>query len=254
MSTADIRLKSADDIKRIKESGEICAEIFRYLNTLSLEGMSTWEVDSLVDSMINRRRARSAFKTLRDYDYSSCISIDDEVAHGIPSKKKIIASGNLVKIDIGVVFNGYFADACRTFSIGEVSNENRAMIAALEESFNRALAVLRPGNTIEDIGNTIAATAEDHGFTVLSQLTGHGVGFALHESPRVPHYRKSGQRLQLTEGMVFALEPALSRGADTIITASNGFTIMTGDGATAVQHEESIAVTSRGPLLLTGEN
>lgn len=253
-----IRLKSPDDIRKIREAGKTCAEVFNIIASLSLVGMSTWELDSLVDAAIHRSGGRSAFKTMEGYNFASCISLNDEVAHGIPSRKRYMAVGDLVKVDIGVARHGYFADTCRTFIAG-VSGAVRSrdndlknrLVSTVEQAFAESLKVIRPGGSIEDIGTIIEDTVEGSGFFVIHTLTGHGVGFALHEPPKVPHYRKSGQRIPLQAGMVLAIEPAVTSGGGGVQVAENGFTIRTIDGAPAVQYEETIAVTETGPLLLT---
>ncbi len=251
MISSGIRLKTPDDIKRIEEAGAICADVFRYLDSLSMEGMSTWELDSLVDGIINRTGARSAFKTLHGYNYSSCISINDEVAHGIPSKKRYILGGDVVKVDIGVVQKGYFADACRTFTVSSVSPEGLLLAQTVKKAFRKALSVIMPGQFLESIGNAIDEEICRTEFRVIASLTGHGVGFALHEAPKVPHYKNSGHRIFLQEGLVLAVEPAITSGNGDIVKDRNNFTLKTSDGACAVQYEETVAVTGHGPLVLT---
>ena len=194
MRSKRILIKSPDDIKRIRDSGVIIADIFKKLSNMSLAGLSTWDVDMMIDSMIIKQKGRAAFKTVPGYSAASCISINDEVVHGIPSKKRKIRTGDLVKIDIGVVLNGYFSDACRTFSVGKTSQSARLLSETTRESLALAIEVMTPGNRIGDIGHAIQEYAEARGYSVVRNYTGHGVGYALHEPPVVPHYgkKKSG--------------------------------------------------------------
>src|SRR4030042_1808470 len=146
MRNKRIRLKSPDDIQRIRDAGSIIAEIFRKFNRLSLAGLSTWEVDAIIESMIMKRKGRPAFKTVPRYGAASCISINNEVVHGVPSKKRKIKSGDLVKIDTGSVLNGYFSDACRTFMVGKVTDNAKRLTVAARESLQRAIEAMKPGN------------------------------------------------------------------------------------------------------------
>lgn len=251
MRRATVRLKSPGEIRRIRESGIIIAGIFRKLTRLSLTGLSTWDIDRLIESMIVKQKARPAFKTVPGYSAASCISINNEVVHGIPSKKRKIAGGDLVKIDIGVVLNGYFSDACRTYAAGKVAGKARELIETTSGCLQAAIAVMVPGNHIGDIGHEIQQRAESHGFTVVRNYTGHGVGFALHEPPVVPHYGKKGMGILLEPGMVLAVEPMINEGGHAVKLLNDGWTAVTADGGLSAHFEHTIAVTEDGPLVLT---
>jgi methionyl aminopeptidase len=251
MRRGTVRFKSSEDIRRIRESGIIIAGIFRKLSRLSLAGISTWDIDRLIEAMIVRKKARPAFKTVPGYGAASCISINNEVVHGIPSKKRTIAPGDLVKIDTGAVLNGYFSDACRTFSAGRISGTARALVEVTEESLNRAIRVMIPGNRIGDLGHAIQEYAGSHGFSVVRNYTGHGVGFALHELPIVPHYGRKGTGAFLEPGMVLAVEPMINEGGHAVKLLGDGWTAVTADGSLSAHFEHTIAVTEKGPVILT---
>ncbi len=245
-----IRLKSPDDIKRIRDAGAILSEIFKQISKESLIGLSTWDLDSEIESIILHRKARPAFKTVPGYSASSCISINEEVVHGIPTKKRKIKSGDLVKVDIGVVLSGYFGDACQTFFAGEVPESARALAEATLESLNAAIAVMMPGNRIGDIGNAIQEHAEGRGYSVVRSYTGHGTGFSLHEPPIVPHYGKKGSGMLLGPGLVLAIEPMVNEGGHGTRVLADGWTAVTADGKLSAHYEHTIAVTKEGPLIL----
>ncbi len=249
--SASISLKSPDDIKRIRDSGCITAEVFHQLSKISLAGLSTWDVDSMIESIILKKKARPAFKTVPGYSASSCISINDEVVHGLPSKKRKIKSGDLVKIDTGAVLNGFFSDACRTFAVGEVAESARKLSAAARTSLALAIAAIRPGGRIGDIGGAIQEHAESNGYSVVRNYSGHGVGFALHEPPVIPHYGKKGTGPFLEPGLVIAIEPMINEGGHSIRLLDDGWTAVTADGSLSAHFEHTIAITAVGSLILT---
>jgi methionyl aminopeptidase len=251
MRSNSVCIKSPDDIQRIRDAGSIIAEIFSKISGIFLVGISTWELDSMIESMIIRQKGRPAFKTVPRYSAASCISINDEVVHGIPSKKRKIKSGDLVKVDIGVVLNGYFGDACRTIGAGAVAENAMRLSETARRSLACAIDVMRPGNRLGDIGHAIQSHAEGNGYSVVRNYTGHGVGFALHEPPVVPHYGKKGSGSILEKGMVLAVEPMINEGSHEVRLLDDGWTAVTVDGSLSAQFEHTIAITGEGPLVLT---
>ncbi|HSV95970.1 MAG TPA: type I methionyl aminopeptidase [Spirochaetota bacterium] len=247
----DVRLKSADDIERIREAGGIIAGIFAEISGETLVDRSTLEVDRFIEERIHRYKARPSFKTIRKYDYSSCISLNNEIVHGIPSKNKIVRAGDLVKIDIGVVKNGYFADRCVTFLVEPVAERAALLARTAEEALARAIPLLCAGNRLGDVGAAIQSLAESRGFRVVRDFTGHGVGFAVHEQPIVPHFGRKGTGRVIEEGMVLAIEPILNEGAPDVLSLRDGWTVVTADGRLSAQFEHTVAVTSKGPVVLT---
>ena len=254
MKKETIRLKTADDIRRIVESGAILGAIFRSIQTLPLAGMSTWMIDSHIDDLITRSGARAAFKTLPDWGYASCVSINDEAVHGVPSRKKVIQPGDLVKIDIGVALNGYFSDACRTFIVPPVPDEVLHLVRACERALAAGIQAAWPGKRTGDIGHAVQSEADMSGFTVIRNFSGHGTGFALHEPPVIPHWGSPGTGELLREGMVIAIEPLLCSGSGKIFMENGGWTARTADRSLCAQYEHTIAITSRGPVILTSWN
>lgn len=246
-----IRLKSADDIKRIAEAGRIIAGIYDHLAGQSFDGSSTQDLDSLVESLILKSKARPSFKTVPNYYHATCISVNDEVVHGVPRKKKKIKNGDIVKVDIGVVKNGFFADSCRTFPVGKIPDRAKILMDITLESLALGIAEARPGKRIGDIGFVIQQFVEGHGYGVVRDFTGHGVGFAVHEHPNVPHYGRKNSGLVLREGLVIAIEPMINEGTEKVITLDDGWTTVTADGKLSAQFEHTVAVTSDGPRILT---
>ncbi len=251
MARQIIPLKKPDDIKRIRDAGRIAAGIFDELASSSLESQSTWEIDSFIDSHIIKSGARSAFKTVRGYNYASCISVNDEIVHGVPSRKRKLRSGDIVKVDIGVALYGYFSDSCRTIKVGAVSPAAEVLVDATMKALDRAAALMVPGNCLGDIGSAVEKTAESGGFSVVRSLSGHGTGFSLHEPPVVLNYGDPGTGVVLVEGMVLALEPIFNEGSGELRFLENGWTAATGDGRLSAHFEHTVAVTGKGPVLLT---
>jgi len=248
---SSIRLKSRDDIMRIAEAGRIIAGIYNYLKGHTLAGLSTLELDAIVESRILKAKARPSFKTVSNYYHATCISVNDEVVHGVPVKKKKIRDGDIVKVDIGVVKNGFFADSCRTFAVGHISERARRLVTATREALAIGINEVQAGKRLGDIGWAIQQFAEGNGYSVVRDFTGHGVGFAVHEQPNVPHYGRKNSGLVLREGLVIAVEPMLNEGSDKVITLEDGWTTVTADGKLSAQFEHTVAVTSDGPLVLT---
>ncbi|MCL1833173.1 MAG: type I methionyl aminopeptidase [Leptospirales bacterium] len=250
-----VRLKTEDDIKRIKESGLIIYNLFKKIESIDFDGVSTWEIDTFIDDYILKNRARPAFKTVRNYSFASCISINNVATHGVPNKKKRIRSGDIVKIDTGTVMNGYFADSCSTFKIGDVADSANKLVNAAYTALLKGIAAIYPNKNIGDIGYAVESCVNDFGYNVVKNFAGHGVGFALHEAPVVPHYgvTRQGQGAILQEGMVLTVEPIVTEGADKLITQDDGWTTITSNGKLSAQFEHTIAVTGSGALILTSE-
>lgn len=251
MHLGPVQLKSFDDVQRIGESGHILAELFSYLESFSMISVSTWDIDTEIDSFISRKKARSAFKTLRGYNYASCISINDETVHGIPSKRKRVKDGDIVKIDVGVVYNGYFSDACFTLSAGHASTLANNLVASCRDALLEAVSIMGPGVPLSEIGNTVERAAASSGYSIVKSHAGHGIGFALHEPPVIPHFRNSGQNMLMKEGMVLAVEPVFCTGRGDVVQQSNGWSNATADGSLAAQFEHTIAIMKNGAIVLT---
>jgi len=251
MKKAAPRLKTPDEIRRIAESGAVLGMIFRTIESSVVPGTSTWEIDSCIEDLITRSGARAAFKTLPGWGFASCISINDEAVHGIPSRKKIIRPGDLVKVDTGVALNGYFTDACRTFPVHPVSDEAQHLVRACERALSAGIEAATPGRHSGDIGHAVESEASMSGFSIARNFSGHGTGFALHEAPVIPHWGNPGTGDRLLEGMVIAIEPLLCAGSGKISLKKGNWTAHTSDGCLCAQFEQTIAITVNGPLILT---
>jgi methionyl aminopeptidase len=247
----EVRLKTPDDIRRIAEAGRIIAEIYGLLPGMGLDGLATLEIDRFVEEEIGKRKARPSFTTVRNYAHATCISVNNEIVHGVPSKKKRLKKGDIVKIDIGVVKGGYFADRCDTFLIEPVTDEARRLVMVTQEALQKGIEMARPGKHLGDIGNAIQKHAEGCGYSVVREFTGHGVGFAVHEQPYIPHYGRKGSGREIEAGMVLAIEPMVNQGTRDVASAGDGWTMLTADGKLSAQFEHTIAVTVDGPVILT---
>lgn len=248
---SSIRLKTKDDIQRIAEAGKVIALIFQELARRPLAGISTLELDGIIESMILKAKARPSFKTVPSYHHATCLSVNDEVVHGVPSKKKKLKEGDIIKVDVGVVKNGYFADACRTLPVGVVSEKAQRIINTASKALEIGLEQVRTDRRLGDIGFAIQSFVEERGYSVVRDFTGHGVGFAVHEHPNVPHYGKKNTGIILREGLVIAIEPMINEGTEKVITLDDGWTTITADGKLSAQFEHTVAVTRDGPLVLT---
>ncbi len=248
----DLSLKTSDDIERIREAGHLLARVFDQIESEALNGRSTLDVDREIEENIRRYGARPAFQTVPGYAHSSCISINNEILHGIPHRKRRIRLGDLVKIDVGIVLGGYFADACRTFLAGGSSTPEREQLMKTSlKALDAAIDVMRPGNFTGDIGHAIESVARTHGYSVVTRYTGHGVGFHLHEYPPVPSVGRKGAGIKMPEGLVLALEPMLNAGSYGCRELEDGWTVVTVDGSDSAQFEDTVALTREGPLVCT---
>ncbi|HPX89894.1 MAG: Methionine aminopeptidase 1 [Spirochaetes bacterium ADurb.Bin218] len=246
-----VKLKDENDIRRIRDCGIIISSLFDSIKKMDLIGLSTWELDSFIDDYILKKKARAAFKTVRGYSYASCISINEVASHGVPSKKVFIKNGDIVKIDTGTVLNGYFADSCITICVGDVSPIGEKLAEIAYKALFVGINEIYPGKTIGDIGYAIENFVKKEGFSVVRNFTGHGVGFALHEPPVVPNYGNRGTGEEIRDGMVMAVEPIVTNGSGELKILEDGWTSVTCDGAMAAQFEHTIAVTKKGPVILT---
>jgi methionyl aminopeptidase len=245
-----IPIKDEEAIKKIAVAGNIIFGIFSEISKMDLVGMKTIELNDYVDTAINDRGASPAFLNYRGFPKSCCISLNNEIVHGIPDEHKI-ASSDLVKIDVGVKYHGYIADAARTFAVGKISKDARELIEVTKEALREGIKAAKNGNRVSDISRHVQTIVETNGFSVVRELTGHGVGQALHEEPVIPNFVGSGPNPVLSTGMVIAIEPMVNRGDYQIKTESNGWTISTRDGSLSCHFEDTIAILEKGNINLT---
>jgi methionyl aminopeptidase len=217
---------------------------------LELVGMKTIDLNDRIDTMIRERNGRPTFLNYRGFPNSACISLNEEVVHGIPDGR-VIQNGDLIKIDVGVTYHGFIADAARTFPAGRVSETAQTLMTVTREALKRGTEQARIGNRVSDISRVVQETVERNGFSVVRELTGHGVGRHLHEEPMVPNFIFDGPNPELKAGMVLAIEPMVNVGTYDVVTASNGWTIKSRDNSLSCHYEDTIAILERGNLNLT---
>jgi len=243
-------LKTKGEIEKIRSAGRIVAGAFELLGDNLKPGITTAELDNLANEYIERRGAKAAFKGYHGYPANICISIDEEVVHGIPGERRIEA-GQLVSIDVGVLLDGYYGDSAYTFLVNGVSPEARKLARVTEEALYRGIEVVRPGGHLTDISWAIQSHVEANGFSVVRDLVGHGLGKKMHEDPQIPNYGKPGGGPLLREGMVLAIEPMVNAKGYEIETLKDQWTVVTKDRCLSAHFEHTIVVTSDGSMILT---
>ena len=246
-----IELKSAREIGLMRAGGHILADVVDHLRETVKPGLSTLEIDEDVEAFIRSRGALPAFKGYRGFPATVCISINEEVVHGIPSAHRRIKEGDIVGLDLGCIVEGYYADCAFTLAIGDVPPKVQQLLDITRESLDAAIAECRAGRRLSDVSHAVQAHVERHGFAVVRAFVGHGIGRALHEDPQIPNFGDPGRGPQLRPGMVLAIEPMVTMGSWEVKVLDDGWTAVTRDGSLAAHFEHTIAVTDDGPEVLT---
>ncbi|MDI3546787.1 MAG: methionyl aminopeptidase [Halanaerobiales bacterium] len=246
-----IVLKSPREIEIMRYANQIVAETHAYLAEVIEAGITTAEIDRLGEEFIRSKGAIPSFKGYRGYPASVCVSINEEVVHGIPSKKRTIKEGDIVSLDIGVFYDGFHGDAARSFGVGKVSKEAEKLLKVTEDSFYRGIERAFIGNRLGDISHAIQNHAEKNGFSVVRDYVGHGIGREMHEPPQIPNFGLPGRGPLLKAGMTLAIEPMLNAGSFEVKTLADGWTVVTKDGRLSAHYENTIAITEDGPLILS---
>ena len=246
-----IIIKNSEQIALMKKAGRITGEALLLARDLIRPGISTKEIDKKMHDFIIRSGAEPSFLGYGGFPGSACISINNEVIHGIPSDRVILSDGDIVKIDVGARYRGYNGDSARTFAVGKVSDEALKLISVTEKSFYEAMKHARAGNRVGDIGSAIENFVISHGFSVVKAYVGHGVGAELHEEPSVPNYGRAGRGVRLYSGMTLAIEPMVNVGSEDVRVLKDGWTVTTADGKLSAHYENSICITDSDPILLT---
>ena len=246
-----IIIKNSEQLELMRIAGRITAEALMVAKESIRPGMSTLELDTKIRQHIEKCGATPTFLGYNGFPGSACISINEQVIHGIPSNKVIIREGDIVKVDVGARFRGYNGDSARTFAVGKVSDEALRLISVTEQSFYEAMKVAKAGNRIGDIGHAIENFVISNGFSVVRTYTGHGVGADLHEEPEIPNYGRPGRGARLYPGMTLAIEPMVNVGTENVKVLRDGWTVVTADGKLSAHYENSIAITESDPILLT---
>lgn len=248
-----IVLKTARELTLMREACRISAGALRVAGEAVKPGVSTWEIDQIAYKYIKSQGAEPNFLGLYGFPATACISINDEVIHGIPSKKRIIKAGDIVSIDLGAKINGFNGDNAATFACGEISEEAQKLMDTTRESLYEAIKFAVVGNKIGDIASAVQAYCEERGYGIVREYTGHGVGKELHEDPSVPNYGKAGRGVRLVAGMTLAIEPMINQGTAAIKVLPDGWTVKTRDGKLSAHFEHTVAITADGPVILTKE-
>jgi methionyl aminopeptidase len=244
--------KRPEEIALMAESGQLLADVFGYLDQMSLIGMSTMQVNDLIDNLIvNELKARPASKGQYGYAYALNASRNNVVCHGVPSTTDILQSGDIVNFDITLEKNGYIADSSKTYLVGEVSPLAKRLVQVTYEAMWKGIKAVRPGARLGDVGHAIERHARRNGYSVVREYCGHGIGREMHEDPQVLHWGKPQTGLLLREGMVFTIEPMVNQGRRSVQTEEDGWTVVTRDGQLSAQFEHTVAVTQNGVQVLT---
>ena len=246
-----IQLKNAAQIKAMREAGRITGEALLVAREHVREGVSTYELDRVIRQYIEKSGANPSFLGLYGFPGSACISINDEVIHGIPSKKRILREGDIVKIDLGAHYKGYHGDSARTIPVGKVSDEALKLIEVTRESFFAGVAQMQQGNRLGDVGSAIDTHVKENGFSTVRKYIGHGIGKEVHEAPDVPNYGTPGRGVRICSGMVLAIEPMVNAGTFEVRELADGWTVVTADRKLSAHYENTVAMTDDGVLNLT---
>jgi methionyl aminopeptidase len=243
--------KSPAEIARMRAASELVAAVLTDLKGVVAPGVSTGELDDRAEAKIRAAGATPAFKGYHGYPASLCVSINEEVIHGIPSPKRLLREGDIVSVDVGAVLDGFVGDSAVTFPVGAISEPAARLLRVTQESLYRAILAVKPGGRVSDIGHVVQRHVEAHGCSVVREFVGHGIGTAMHEEPQVPNYGPPGRGARLTEGMVLAIEPMVNLGRPAVRVLEDGWTAVTRDRSLSAHFEHTVAITGEGPLVLT---
>ncbi|MCC6442375.1 MAG: type I methionyl aminopeptidase [Armatimonadetes bacterium] len=244
--------KTPEEIEKMRVAGRIVARVLKALEEAVIpDKTTTLDLDNLAEAMVREAGGRPSFKGYRDFPASICASVNDEVVHGIPSSRRILKTGDIVGIDLGVYLNGFHADAAISVAVGEISPEAQKLMRVTRESLYKGLEMARPGNRLGDVSHAIQRHAEKHGYGVVRELVGHGVGRELHEDPQIPNYGKAGRGPRLEPGMTLAIEPMINMGSPHIEVTPDQWTYVTKDRRLSAHFEHTVAITDKGNSILT---
>jgi len=245
-----IIIKSKEEIELMKEAGRVTAQLLASLEQFIQPGMTTKEIDRYVEETIRKSGQIPAFKGYSGYPASACISVNDQVVHGIPGKRKLL-EGDIVSVDLGTIYKGYYSDAARTFGVGNISDEAKHLIETAERAFFEGIKYAKEGYRLSDISHTIQSVVEGEGFGVIRDFVGHGIGREMHEDPQIPNYGKPGKGPRLQKGMTLAIEPMICEGDWEVDVLLDDWTAVTVDGGLAAHYENTVVITDGEPELLT---
>ncbi len=249
-----ILIKTPDEIKLMWEANQIVAETLSMLFDVVEAGITTYELDCLAEDLCRKRNSIPAFKGYHGFPNSLCVSINEEVVHGIPSRKRKLKKGDVLSVDFGVCYKGFYGDSAVSIPVGKIKKPAHDLLRVTKESLELGIKEIVPGKRIVDISRAVQNYAEGHGYSIVRQFVGHGIGSALHEGPEIPNFVSKGQTPRLIEGMVLAVEPMVNLGTHKVKVLRDGWTVITADKKVSAHFEHSIAVTPDGPLVLSDRN
>lgn len=250
MSRRKVQLKNDQELRKLQAAGKLVADTFEMIEPHVQPGITTLELDQLVEAFIRAHGAEPSFKGYNGFTGSICVAINDVVVHGIPSRQKL-KDGDIIAIDIGARLDGWHGDAAVTFPVGAIDPESQRLMDVCKASLDAGIAMSRSGNRLSDVSAAVQKVVEAAGFNVVRNLFAHGIGRDLHEAPSFPHYGIPGRGPRIKEGMVYTIEPMIVAGEKDVDMLDDGWTIITADGSRSAQYEHTIAITSNGPLILT---
>jgi len=245
-----IIIRSPREVEQIRKANVIVAEVLERLKTLVVPGVTTDELDGISEDIILSKGAVPAFKGYRGYPKTLCVSINEEVVHGIPNKRKL-KEGDIVSIDVGTNLHGYFGDAAITLPVGEINPEAKRLLEVTEKALSIGIEMAKVGNRLFDISHAVQAWVESNGFSVVRDFVGHGIGKSLHEDPQIPNFGSPHQGPRLEKGMIFALEPMVNEGTYEVRVLDDGWTVVTADGKPSAHFEHTIAITDGDAMILS---
>lgn len=246
-----VTIKSPREIELMREAGRILAKTHEELAKNLRPGMSTWDIDHMGEEIIRSYGCIPSFKNYNGYPASICVSVNDEVVHGIPHKEHFLDEGDIVSLDAGVIYKGYHSDAARTYGIGEIDDDAKKLIEVTRQSFFEGIKFAKAGNHLSDISAAIQKYAESFGFGVVRDLVGHGIGSHLHEDPEIPNFARKRKGILLQPGMTLAIEPMITEGSYEVVWLDDDWTVMTEDGGWAAHYENTILITEGEPEILS---
>ena len=246
-----VTIKSAREIELMREAGRLLAEVHDELAAFVKPGISTKDIDKLGEKLIRERGCIPNFLNYNGYPASICVSVNDEVVHGIPNKHRILQDGDIVSLDAGLIYKGYHSDAARTHAVGTISKEAQQLIDVTRQSFFEGIKYAKAGNRLHDISNAIAAYAESFGYGVVRDLVGHGIGTALHEDPQIPNFKQLRRGMKLVPGMTLAIEPMINAGTWEVCWLDDDWTVVSEDGSLSAHYENTVLITDGEPEILT---
>ena len=246
-----IKIKKKDEIKRMIKASEIVSEALKAIKKAVMPGITTKELEDIAEEIILNRGGKPAFKGYKGYPASICTSVNDEVVHGIPSKKVILKEGDIVSVDLGVIYKGYIGDAAITIPVGKISVNTEKLLMVTKEALYKGIEQARPKNRVGDISHAIQSFVEENGYSVVRTFVGHGVGRSLHEDPQIPNFGPPGKGTKLREGMTLAIEPMVNEGTYEVYILEDGWTAKTKDGKLSAHFEHTVLIKKNGPEILT---